>query len=101
MEIVKEANGTELTLKITGRIDAGTSTQLSQEVMDSISGLTRLVFDMSGVDYISSAGLRVLIAAESSMKEQGPMIIMGVNDNLMEIFSITGFTKLMDIQPQG
>lgn len=98
MEIIKEVNGTELTLKITGRIDTKTSVQLSEEVNANLEGMTKLVFDLSGVIYLSSAGLRVFVTTGDRMQKQGLMTIVGVNDDLMEIFKITGLTDILDIR---
>lgn len=100
MEIIKEVNGTELTFKISGRIDTHTSQQLESEITDNISGMTKLLFDLSGVTYLSSAGLRVFVAASGIMQPQGAMTITGVSADLMEVFKITGVANIVNIQPE-
>ena len=101
MEIVKEVNGTRLVLKITGRLDMTSSWQLSKEIHANIGGMTELVFDLNDTTYLSSAGIRVFVAASDVMKKQGSMKIVGVNENLMNVFHVIGFTNIMDIQPKG
>lgn len=100
MEIIKEVNGTELTLKISGRIDTYTSQQLEKEITDSLDGMTKLLLDLSGVNFLSSSGIRVFAVASGIMQSQGVMTIIGVNADLMEIFKITGITNVVDIRPK-
>ena len=98
MEIIKEVNGTELTLKIAGRIDTKTSGQLTEEVNASIGGIDKIVFDLSSVTYLSSEGLRVFVMTGEMLQHQGSMTIVGANDDLMDIFKITGLTNVLDIR---
>ncbi|MBP1556387.1 MAG: STAS domain-containing protein [Oscillospiraceae bacterium] len=98
MNITKNAADTALTLVLEGRLDTTSSPQLEAELKRSIADVTELVFDMTALDYISSAGLRVLLAAQKVMNKQGKMIIRGANQNIMEIFEVTGFVNILTIE---
>ena len=98
MNIVKEANGSALHLKVEGRLDTTTAPQLEAELKSSISGVTELVLDFAGLEYISSAGLRVLLSAQKGMKKQGKMVVRNVNDTIMEVFEVTGFSDFVTIE---
>ena len=98
MNITKNAADTALTLVLEGRLDTTSSPQLEAELKRSISNVETLVFDMNALDYISSAGLRVLLAAQKVMNKQGKMIIRGANQNIMEIFEVTGFVNILTIE---
>ena len=98
MEVVKNINGTELKVSVSGRVDTTTAPQLDAEVKASIEGMTVLEFDMSGLEYISSAGLRVLLASQKTMNKQGSMVVKNVSEDIMEIFEVTGFDSILDIQ---
>lgn len=98
MEIKKTINGTSLTINIEGRIDTSTAPQLEAELKSSISGITELYMDFEGVEYISSAGLRVLLSAQKVMNRQGEMILFHVNEMVMEVFDVTGFVDILNIQ---
>lgn len=98
MNIVKETETTKLILDIEGRIDTLTAPQLEAELKKSISGITELIFDFKNVEYISSAGLRVLLSAQKVMNKQGTMIIKNVNEEVMDIFEITGFSDILTIE---
>ena len=98
MNITKNAADTALTLVLEGRLDTTSSPQLEAELKRSIADITELVFDMNALDYISSAGLRVLLAAQKVMNKQGKMIIRGANQNIMEIFEVTGFVNILTIE---
>ena len=87
-----------ITIEISGRIDTTTAPQLEKEVNDNIAGVSELIFDFKDVAYISSAGLRVLLTAQKVMNQQGKMKIVNVSKDIMEIFDITGFADIMDIQ---
>ncbi|MCR5142757.1 MAG: STAS domain-containing protein [Ruminococcus sp.] len=97
MTVNKTINGTELVIAIEGRVDTTTSPQLEREINDSISGITKLVFDFSKVEYISSAGLRVLLTAQKTMNKQGEMSVSNCGEDIMEIFEVTGFTDILTI----
>lgn len=98
MNITKNTADTALTLVLEGRLDTTSSPQLEAELKRSIADVTELVFDMNALDYISSAGLRVLLAAQKVMNKQGKMIIRGANQNIMEIFEVTGFVNILTIE---
>lgn len=91
-------NGDKLTLIIEGRIDTKAAPQLEKTLAEVLDGITELVFDFMNVSYISSAGLRVLMTAQVRMNEQGSMTIINANEDLMEIFEITGFTEILTIE---
>ncbi|MBO6116202.1 MAG: STAS domain-containing protein [Ruminococcus sp.] len=98
MTINQNKNGSKLVLAVEGRLDTTTAPQLESEIKSSISGITELEFDFSKLDYISSAGLRVLLSAQKIMNKQGSMVIHGASENLMEIFDVTGFIDILTIE---
>lgn len=98
MKINKSINNETLTISVDGRLDTITSPELENEVTSSISGIKELVFDFNELDYISSAGLRVLLAAQKLMSEQGSMYITGCSEDILSIFEITGFSDILTIK---
>lgn len=99
MQINKQQNARTLTLEIEGRIDTTTAPMLEGELKHSVTGeIQELIFDFAKVEYISSAGLRVLLAAQKVMKKQGSMVVRNVNDMIMEIFDVTGFSDILTIE---
>lgn len=98
MTIDKQLNGAELTLALAGRLDTTTSPQLEAELKGSLNGVKALVMDFKGLEYISSAGLRVILAAQKVMNKQGSMVIRNVNDMINEVFEITGFADILTIE---
>ena len=90
--------GERLTLTLSGRLDTNSSPALEAELKQSVGGIKELIFDFSGVEYISSAGLRVLLVAQKVMNRQGSMKLIGVNDDVMEVFEITGFSDILTIE---
>lgn len=98
MEISKVRDGEKLSIKLLGRLDTTTAPKLEAELKQSIDGVKALVFDFGEVEYISSAGLRVLLAAQKVMNRQGEMKLTGVNADVMEIFEITGFSEILTIE---
>ena len=98
MTIEKILNGTELTVTITGRLDTTTAPQLEAEFKQNIGGVEKLVLDFTALEYLSSAGLRVLLAAQKVMNKQGEMIIRDVNETINEIFEVTGFIDILTIE---
>ena len=90
--------GERLTLTLSGRLDTNSSPALEAELKQSVGRVKELIFDFSGVEYISSAGLRVLLAAQKVMNRQGSMKLIGVNDDVMEVFEITGFSDILTIE---
>ncbi len=98
MTIEKNLNGTELTVTIAGRLDTTTAPQLEAEFKQNIDGVEKLVLDFAGLEYLSSAGLRVLLQAQKTMNKQGEMIIKNVNETINEIFEVTGFIDILTIE---
>ncbi|MBO5715959.1 MAG: STAS domain-containing protein [Clostridia bacterium] len=98
MTIEKNLNGTELTVAISGRLDTTTAPQLEAELKQNIGSTEKLVLDFTALEYLSSAGLRVLLAAQKVMNKQGEMIIKNVNDTINEIFEVTGFIDILTIE---
>ncbi|MBQ0066067.1 MAG: STAS domain-containing protein [Firmicutes bacterium] len=98
MEIIKTQDGSALTISLIGRLDTTTSPQLEKELSASLSGITDLVFDFEQLDYISSAGLRVLLSTQKLMNRQGSMVIKNTNDTIDEVFEITGFVDILTIE---
>ena len=98
MKVDKAVSGNKLDLAVTGRIDTTTAPQLEEEIRDSLDGIEELVMDFSGVEYISSAGLRVLLSCQKTMNTQGSMALTGVRDSVMEIFEVTGFSDILTIK---
>ena len=98
MDIKKTKNDTTLTLAIQGRIDTTTAPQLEAELRSDIDGVTELYLDFTGVEYISSAGLRVLLSAQKLMSRQGKMVLSHVNESVMEVFEVTGFSDILSIE---
>ncbi len=98
MEIIKEKNGTKFDLSLVGRLDTTTAPQLEEVVTNELDGVDTLSLDFAKLEYISSAGLRVLLAAQKLMNKQGNMTIKNVNDDINEVFEITGFSDILTIE---
>lgn len=98
MRIEKKNEGTSLTLALSGRLDTITSPELESEIKAGLGGVTELVFDLSGLEYISSAGLRVLLTAQKIMNKQGRMVVRNVSAAIQDIFEVTGFTEILTIE---
>ncbi len=98
MNINKSLNGTELAMTLEGRLDTTTAPQLEAELRTSLNGVESLLIDFAGLEYISSAGLRVLLSTQKVMNKQGQMVIKNVNENIMEVFEVTGFIDILTIE---
>ena len=98
MKIVKNQNGGNLAIAVEGRLDTTTSPQLENELRTALDGIAKLVFDLEKLDYISSAGLRVLLSTQKIMSRQGEMEICNVKPEIMEIFEVTGFVDILTIK---
>ena len=98
MTIEKNAEGKKLTITLTGRLDTTTAPKLETELKQNISGVEELVLDLAALEYLSSAGLRVLLSAQKVMNRQGSMVVKNVNETIMEIFEVTGFVDLLTIK---
>ncbi len=98
MTITKNLDGTKLTIALEGRLDTTTSPQLEAEMHPAIDDVTELTFDLEKLAYISSAGLRVLLSAQKIMNKQGSMTIKNVCPEIMDIFDVTGFVDILNIE---
>jgi len=98
LNINKIANGDALTVALEGRLDTTTAPQLEGELKSALNGVKSLVLDLEKLDYISSAGLRVLLSAQKVMNKQGEMKLIHVSDVVNEIFEVTGFSDILTIE---
>jgi len=99
MTIKKTVDGDKLVLALEGRLDTTTAPQLENELKVSLYDIKELTLDMENLEYLSSAGLRVLLAAQKQMqKQQGNMVIVNVNEIIMEVFEVTGFVDIITIK---
>ena len=98
MTIEKKINNDAVTLIVSGRLDTQTAPELEKELDSILPGLKELIFDMTNLEYVSSAGLRVILKAQKAMNAQGSMKLTGVNDSIMEVFDITGFLDILTIE---
>lgn len=98
MNIMKNTEGKALNIALEGRLDTTTAPQLEEELKQSIGDNTELTLDFAGLEYISSAGLRVLLAAQKIMNKQGKMVIRNVNDVIAEVFEVTGFSDILTVE---
>ena len=98
MTIERTVNGTVVTLKIVGRLDTSTAPALEAAIDGCSVDIKELVLDCSELEYVSSAGLRVILKAQKRMNAQGSMKLIGVNEAIMEVFDITGFADILTIE---
>jgi len=98
VKLSKNLKNTTLTVNVEGRLDTSTSPELQEFIDNSIEGVTELILDFSGLEYISSAGLRVLLATEKTMKTKGKMIVKNLSEEVAEVFEITGFSDILTIE---
>lgn len=98
MEITKTLDESTLKLMLSGRLDTNTAPELSELLDENLDGVTELVLDFGDLDYISSAGLRVLLSAQKRMRKQGSMKLVNVSEVVNEIFDVTGFTEILTIE---
>ena len=96
IRIEKQANA--LTLAPAGRLDTLTAPELEQTIKENLDGITSLTMDLADLEYVSSAGLRVLLSAQKAMNAQGEMKVCHVNETIMEIFEVTGFSDILTIE---
>lgn len=96
INITKE-NG-QMDVALTGRLDTLTSPELEAKLKPELDSLEKLTFDFAGLEYISSAGLRVLLMAAQSMEDKGVMVVKNVNSDIMDIFEVTGFVDILNIE---
>ena len=98
MDIKTERTDGTLIITLEGRLDTTTAPYLEAELKQKLSGVTKLLFDFSSLEYLSSAGLLVLLSAQKRMNRQGSMAIRNVRDEIMEFFKITGFTDILMLE---
>ena len=98
MTINRNLNGSTLTIALEGRLDTTTAPELEKELKTSMDDAEELVLDFAGLDYISSAGLRVLLSAHKAMSGKGGMTVRNANEIVQEVFDVTGFADILDIE---
>ncbi len=98
MNIIRNQNGTTLEIALEGRLDTTTAPDLDKELKDSMDGANTLTLDFSKLDYISSAGLRVLLSAHKTMSKKGGMKVVNANEMVKEVFDVTGFADILTIE---
>ncbi len=98
LDIEKKTNGNALNVVLSGCLDTTTAPELEKQLKDSMGGVEVLAIDMESLEYISSAGLRVLLSAQKVMNRQGSMTVTHVNETIMEIFEVTGFSDILNIE---
>ena len=98
MKISKTLNNGELTIAVIGELNTTTYQELEDVVKNSLNGIKKLVFDFKELEYISSAGLRVLLVSKKLMDQQGKLVVKNANSSVKEIFDITGFTNVLDFE---
>lgn len=98
MIINKELNGTELTLYLEGELNSVTASEFESVIKTDLNKVTFLAIDLAKLSYLSSAGLRVLLVAQKIMNKNGRMVIRHANEDVMEIFSLTGFSSVLDFE---
>ena len=98
LNIMRQKNASELTVELSGRLDTNTAPELEAALKTALEGVEELTFDFEKLDYISSAGLRVLLATQKVMNRQGSMKVKNANEIIMEIFEVTGFADILTIE---
>ena len=98
LNITRKGESTKVEFALEGRLDTVTAPDLEKALNESLSGKEELILDFAGLEYISSAGLRVLLSAQKVMNRQGKMTLRHVNETIMEIFEVTGFSDILTIE---
>jgi anti-sigma B factor antagonist len=98
MTITETKNGSALTVALEGRLDTMTAPELEEKLNAALTDVTELTFDLEKLEYVSSAGLRVLLSTQKAMAKQGEMKLINVSEPIMEIFDITGFSEILTIE---
>ncbi|MER2013590.1 MAG: STAS domain-containing protein [Methanobrevibacter sp.] len=98
MDIEKHKDGKKLDVKLIGRLDSKTAPELKEVLEDSLNDVEELTFDLSELNYISSAGLRIILSTQKTMNKQGSMKVTNVQDIVMEVFESTGFVDILTIE---
>ena len=97
MTINTQKDGAKLTISVEGKLVTNTAPQLENELKANTDGVTELVFDLKKLDYMASAGLRIILTAAKIMKDQGTLKVINVNEPVMEVFNLTGMSDVLDI----
>ena len=98
MQIDQTKEGSTLNMKVSGRLDTTTAPQLENEITGHLDGITEFIMDFSDLEYISSAGLRVLLVTAKMMKGKGRFVIRNINETVREIFEVTGFSDILTVE---
>ena len=98
MEIQKNLDGSNLTVKLKGRLDAVTAIELDKDLTKSLDGIKNLTLDFANLEYIASAGLRIMLKLQKKMNTQGYMKIININREVREVLDMTGFSRLLSIE---
>ena len=98
LNIEKKVEGSRIDIALEGRLDTTTAPELEEVVKAELAGKDSLVFDLAGLEYISSAGLRVLLSAQKIMNNQGSMVVKNASEEVNEIFEVTGFADILTIE---
>lgn len=98
MNITKKRDGNSMILTLEGRLDTTTAPQLEEVISKELDGIESITMDFKQLDYLSSAGLRVILAVQKKMNKQGEMVIRHVNETIMEVFEVTGFSGILNIK---
>ena len=98
LNIDQKKDGGSLVITLDGRLDTSTAPQLEEAIGETIADVTDLKFDFGKLEYISSAGLRVLLSTQKTMNKQGKMVIQNVSEEVLEIFDVTGFSDILTIE---
>lgn len=98
MNIIKDKSGQSLTLTLVGRLDTNAAPVLEEELFDSLEGVTELIFECRDLEYLTSAGIRVLVAAQKEMNDQGTMVLRNVIDEIMNLFKMTALDEVFTFE---
>lgn len=98
MNINERKNNNEIILELTGRLDTTTAPKLERVLQDFTDDIKSVILDLEHLEYLSSAGLRIILLMQKHMNKKGHMVVKNVNETIMEVFEITGFVDVLDIQ---
>ena len=98
MNVTMNRNGNELIVELEGRLDTVAAPELEEQIEPALEGVEKLIMDLESLEYISSAGLRVMLTTMQTMEEQGEMIVRNVGPDVMEVFKLTGFAGILNIE---
>ena len=98
MNLTKTKKGTTVIISIDGRIDTNTAMEFGEQVNDALDNIENLILDFSNVEYISSLGLRAILELQKRMASQGTMKVLNPNSSVMDVFNMTGFSKILSIE---